>query len=46
MGFVVSRVESLLLGLTPGKFLIFPVRSSSPQQGTETVCFIYKLELR
>ena len=41
MGFVVSPVENLLLGLTPEKFRkfgILPGESSSPYRRTETGC--------
>ena len=42
-GFLISPVENLLLGLTPGKFWkfgIFPGESRSPHQSTETGCLI------
>ena len=41
VGFVISPVENLLLGLTPEKFWkfgIFPGESSSHHRGTETGC--------
>ena len=41
VGFLISPVENLLLGLTPEMFLklgIFPGESSSPYRGTETGC--------
>ena len=38
MGFLISSVQNLLLGLTPEKFGKFPDESSSPHWGTETGC--------
>ena len=41
VGFLISLVENLLVGLTPENFwkiYIFPKESSSPHWGTETGC--------